>query len=152
MTNFPDLSHPLRQSDWLAGFIDGEGHLGIGVNTQRGCYWPVLDITQRDDDEALMREVGLALGASITITSGTRDGQNPIVRCCVAKKSSLLGVVSYLDADPLRTKKASEYVIWRGAVFAYVEHGWSSPVIKEAKVRISAMRNYAFKDNPFVNG
>ena len=38
------------------------------------------------------------------------------------------------------------------AVFAYVEHGWSSPVIKEAKVRISAMRNYAFKDNPFVNG
>ena len=54
-----------------------------------------------------MREVGLALGASITITSGTRMVRNPIVRCCVAKKSSLLGWFRYLDAHPLRTK-ASE--------------------------------------------
>ena len=60
----------------------------------------------------------------------------------VQGKTSLIGAVSYLDTHPLRTKKATEYVIWRGAVLAYVDEGGMSPILAEAKDRLESLRIY----------
>jgi hypothetical protein len=146
----PDLSHNLRQHAWLAGFIDGEGSLGIAVNRRVGNYWPTLAITQRDDDAALMRQIAEALGGHMTTkhTPSMTFDTKPYVRIEVASKPSLMGAVAYLDVHGLRTKKAREYVVWREAVMAYVEHGGRSPVLPAAKQQLEALRDYALTNQP----
>ncbi len=145
LKTFPDFSHELRQSDWLAGFIDGEGSFQIHRGP-KGNHWPGLQVTQRDDDLVLMEQIAVALGGSVAriARSAASDpiNGNPCVHVKVNSKASLLGVLPYLDAHPLRTKKAAEYIVWRGAVMAYVEEGGRSPVLPEAKYRLEGLRVY----------
>jgi hypothetical protein len=141
----PDFAHELRQSAWLAGFIDGEGSLGISRAPNGNC-WPTLQVTQRDDDRQLMLAIADALGGATQVIAARvgsgRDGDNPCLHVKVSSKASLMGAVAYLDAYPLRTKKAAEYVVWRGAVITYVNHGGRSPMLVEAKDQLESLRVY----------
>jgi hypothetical protein len=138
----PDFTHELRQSAWLAGFIDGEGSLLIN-RAPKGNHWPTLQVSQRADDMSLMLEIAEALGGSYkTLPWRKRGNENPQGQMAVANKPSLIGAIAYLDAYPLRTKKAAEYVVWRGAVIAYVNEGGWSPMLVEAKARLESLRVY----------
>lgn len=144
----PDLTHELRQSAWLAGFIDGEGHFAVHEDVRHGNSWPVLEITQRDDDLALMEDIGRALGGclkrKVVPEAKLRApyDHKPLARVCVISKVSLIAAVAYLDAHPLRTKKAREYEVWRVAVLAYVERGGKTPELNEAKADLQGLKNY----------
>lgn len=148
---FPDLTHELRQSAWLSGFIDGEGSLGVNRSPKGNC-WPILQVTQRDDDRALMLAIADALGGAINAIAARsgpgREGDNPCLHVKVSSKASLMGAIAYLDAHPLRTKKAAEYVVWRGAVISYVNHGGWSPMLVQAKADLESLRIYKEADVP----
>ena len=147
----PNFTHELRSSAWLAGFIDGEGSFNISQSPRGNC-WPVLSVTQRDDDRRLMEQIADALGGSLQTVDHHGGGlpRNPIVHVKVINKAALLGVVAYFDAYPLRTKKAMEYVVWRGAVLAYVDEGGRSPILVEAKAFIESSRVYKGTDVSLV--
>lgn len=134
--------------EWLAGFIDGEGHLGIARHGNEYLQ-PRFRINQRDDDSVLVRAVHKFLGVGNTAVKRCERhhkywsprARNQLALTVVGK--DCLRVVEVLDRAPLRSKKQREYIIWRRAVVDYSTHQtnrWADPSIK--RLRDARMRGY----------
>ncbi len=133
---------PYRDSDWLAGFADGEACFTI---SRAHLGWaPRFSIKLRSDDLTVLEELCAAFGGAIAIHAyGT---QNPMANWHIAAKRDLAGVVTYFDAHPLRAKKARDYAIWRRAVLAYCSYGQRAPGLEALRDALIAGRRFDTDD------
>jgi hypothetical protein len=120
-----DPRHPLRQGDWFAGFIDGEGCFFAQPWHKRRtgtlCVGFGLMVVLRADDQAILRECRDAFGGSLSHSSRGKGEQKPKWQWSVHDRFGRLALVDYFDAHPLRTKKARDYEVWRQIVTAHAE-------------------------------
>jgi len=151
--------HPVAiTGEWLAGFIDGEGSIGIASHGD-DYLQPRFRLNLRDDDGDLVRAIQRFLGVGHLfkkrvnpatkygfIKGRDQTGLNVIGRDC-------MGLVHLFDMHPLRSKKRHEYPIWREAVIDYTANPssrWVDPEIKRGrdgrmralKQRLEACRAY----------
>ena len=114
-----DSGPPGLSSDWsdfLAGFITAEGHLGMN-RTTAGSFAPRLTVRLRADDEPLLGELRNRLdGGKIR---GPYSGRHPVLNWTIASRDDLLRTVAVLDEHPLKGRKQVEYRLWREAVGIY---------------------------------
>lgn len=106
-------------AEWLAGFVDGEGSLGIAGHG--GMLQPRFRLNQRDDDGDLVRAIRDFLGVG-TVHMKRYPPSTP--NACPQLALNVVGkdclrLVELFDVHPLRSKKRFEYPIWRAAVFLY---------------------------------
>jgi hypothetical protein len=104
---------------WLAGFIDGEGCFYItGAGKSRPGVWrPRFSLTLRCDDRPTIEAAQVAVGGLGTIHEYEPTGPGRrVVRWMFQSQSDCEALCAILDIHPLRSKKANDYRIWRGAV------------------------------------
>lgn len=124
---------------WAAGFIDGEGCFKIvrtGGALRPGALVPCFEIGMRADEAPVIMQLRGAFGGGVTFRE-SRGGAKPTVHWAVASKADLRGLCSYLDAFPLRAKKATDYAVWREAVRVYARGGARDqrlPALREALI------------------
>jgi len=125
--------------DWFAGFVDGEGSLGIAHHG--GMYvQPRFRLNQRDDDGEIVRAIRHFLGVGYLAkkqcdpkTLYYSANAKPQLALNVSGKDCL-AIVRVLDQYPLRSKKFREYPIWRRAVLDYAKNQggrWLDPAIRK---------------------
>lgn len=102
--------------DWFAGFLDGEGFFGFIPRTfNRTYHTPVVRISVRLDDRAILDEIASFIGGTVRVQAAYGTS-NPQARWGITSMSDCLRLIEILDAHPLRAKKALDYATWREAV------------------------------------
>ncbi len=108
----------MKDSDWLAGFADGEGCFWISRSRsnkhkkQPGQFRIFFEIALRQDDVAVLYRLRDTFGGAISeyrITSG--DNAKPAAQWQVAARKDILELIQYFDAHPLLSKKRRDYLI-----------------------------------------
>lgn len=102
---------------WAAGFIDGEGCFVItrSAGGRSTSLVPRFALGLRADEAPVLRQLAEAFGGSISFSPASR-GSQPRTTWTIGSKADLRRLVDYLDAHPLRAKKARDYAVWREAV------------------------------------
>jgi hypothetical protein len=112
---------------WFAGFMDGEGHFGIGINgvrRNRQSYRCVAGIQVRHDDGPILAEVHERLGMGRLYgyrERRDRPAQSAEAIWRVDACADCVALVAVLDRYPLRAKKSRDFAIWRRAVAHWAE-------------------------------
>ena len=152
----------LAESDWLAGFADGEGCFLILRSRSNKCkkqpssFRFTFRIQQRDDDAAIVIELQKVFGGIVTfkyLPSQKDTGTNPTVSWVVAARADILGLIDYFDAHPLRSKKRRDYILWREAAMVYYHNAtkggnqggnpeWLVQAIEEYRKKMKELRKY----------
>jgi hypothetical protein len=116
----PREDAPSLTDEWLwffSGFATAEAHIGITANGPG--YLPRFQITLRDDDFPLLRELRRRLDGIGRLYRASRPGSHPSVTWMVRDIRGLRRLVDVFDRFPPRGRKRNEYEIWRRAVFEY---------------------------------
>jgi len=114
---------------WAVGFIEADGCFTIIHSTHGGRfsqYYPRFKVGQRADNSIALYRIQEILGGIGAIcgpysANPLKPNDKPTQMLTIAKKEELVQLVALLDKYPLKTKKASDYAIWRKAVLL-----WSS--------------------------
>jgi hypothetical protein len=145
-------------SDWLAGFIDGEGSFNISHHA--GNYQPRFGLKLRDDDSDILKIIQQFIGVGTLRNSKC----SPISSKYYSPKArgqyrlDIVGshntkLVNILDNHPLKSKKLRDYLIWKKAVEIYSEslfNRWSDENLKKIrneklsilKIELEKIREY----------
>lgn len=112
-------------SNWLAGFIDGEGCFIVSLNSSRRGqnYACLFKLALRDDDAPILDEIVLATGVGSVLRGRATGGGNPKATWTITSKAGCVALMEILDEHPLRAKKRRDYEIWREAVLWWVASG-----------------------------
>lgn len=104
---------------YLAGLIDGEGHFGLLIHRRadgrRAAKFQFV-INLRCDDRTVLEWVHGQLGIGKLYDRPGHGRQRPIVRYVVTNKEDCARLVALLDGLPLRSRKAEQFELWRGAL------------------------------------
>lgn len=122
-----DLRERLLTTDYLVGFVDGEGSFLIAAprsDRSRNCYRFALSVTQRTDGAAILLAARDVFGGRVSLDRRVAElaaGQSnakPRLHWQVAAASDLLRLVTYFDGHT-PVVKADEYRVWREALLVY---------------------------------
>jgi hypothetical protein len=108
---------------WFTGLVDGEGHFQLYAKGKRATV--SLSIKLREDDSDILQEIqnNLHCGKIYLIKSDRdkdycRKGANDLFAWKVDSILEIMGIIiPHFDKYPLRSKKGSEYLLWREAAF-----------------------------------
>ena len=108
---------------WFVGLIDGEGCFMIRRKTGRTlatAFMPTFSLVLRDDDaEAILMVQEIMQFGIVKRRTFTSPGSHDGIGWHVYQQDELQQLVDFLDARPLRSKKAKDYKVWREAVLEY---------------------------------
>ncbi len=93
-------------TQWIVGFVDGEGCFYVGINYPRGYrqILPEFRIVQHQKDEALLYRIKNFFGCgSVTRNHGDRK------EIRVRGKENLTKVVNFFEQYPLQTRKKKDF-------------------------------------------
>ncbi len=129
----PKLSRrELKNSFWLAGFIDADGHLKLYIRKKNFEVRLKLVIDLKIEDFALVSTIKKEFGGYLY----ERKNPSGSVSYDSVNFKNYLGLIAYLDNFHLNSNKYKEYVIWRRAYFYRRD-----PVkINRMKERLSRLR------------
>jgi hypothetical protein len=96
--------------NWVAGFIDGEGCFYI--RHAGGSYAPIFRLKVRDDDRPILDEIVRRTGIGYVKRTPSRNQ----VEWMVCNKRDCQKLARFLQAHPLRAKKARDFAIWTKAL------------------------------------
>ena len=103
--------------NWISGFVDGEGHLGLCIKREhpnRIRPSAVFSIGLRADDVGILEEIMTFFGCGAIYPQRDRGKKNPSVTYKVYKPIELLNtIIPHFDEFPLRAKKANELELWK---------------------------------------
>lgn len=136
-------------SDWLAGFIDGEG--SFNISHHGGNYQPRFSLKLRDDDTSIIEEVQhfLAVGTVRKSKCSPIGSKYYSPNAHMQIRLDIIGsdnvkLVEILDKYPLRSKKLRDYTIWKVAVEIYSKslfNRWSDANLKKLRNdKLSALK------------
>ena len=104
------------EGHFIAGFIEGESHLGIVEENGGQSYGCVMSLALRDDDAALVRWLKQRTGYGTIAPIPARRTSRPQVRWTVRTHEDCGALVRLLERYELRGRKRREFEIWRAAV------------------------------------
>lgn len=112
---------------WLAGFVDGEGCLGVRITHRaNGKYNTIevdvsLGIALRADDKSTLEYIQKMLGCGYLIAFSKGKIGNPQYTWKVSKVSDIINrVIPIFENCQLHTKKKNEFPLFKRA--AYIKH------------------------------
>lgn len=103
--------------NWLAGFVDGEGHFGLTV-TKNGVR-PVFAITLRADDRAIIDDIATRFGVGHIAEYAERGNRHAQVGYRCESWSNCLAIAPVFEQFPLRAKKRLDFEVWRSCLDAW---------------------------------
>lgn len=101
---------------WLAGYLDGEGHFGCNIyDKRRGGRDMVrsMVVNARADDYPLLVSCQSTTGLGNLHFVPAKGASKPNWRWVVASIGDSLKLIDILDTYPLRSKKRTDYEIWK---------------------------------------
>ena len=104
------------EGHFIAGFIEGEGHLGIAEQNGGQSYGCFMSLGVRDDDAPLARWLCERTGLGTLYPVPAYRTSKPQVRWLVRTLADSRALVELLDQYELRGRKRREYETWRTAV------------------------------------
>ena len=145
-------------ASWFVGFVDGEGSFQVQRSGRLPGgrprnMMPHLQIQLRKDDRALIEDIHRTLGVGRVYevtkradrVNGKKAADQVMWRCRdIGELVSI--IVPLFDTYPLKSKKASEYAIWRCAVMVKWERG-NCGLLWELKQALMAERRAGLNDS-----
>jgi hypothetical protein len=104
------------EGNFIAGFVEGEGHFGIAEQNGGQSYGCFMSLGLRDDDAPLARWLCERTGLGVLSPVPSYRTSKPQVRWQIRKLADCRQVIELLDRYELRGRKRREYEIWRTAV------------------------------------
>jgi hypothetical protein len=101
---------------FIAGFIEGEAHLGLAEQNGGQSYGCFMSLGLRDDDAPLARWLRERSGLGTLYPVPAYRTSKPQVRWLVRTQADCRALVELLDRYELRGRKRREYETWRTAV------------------------------------
>ena len=150
----------LSETDWFAGFADGEGCFRVEHGNNRRVFQILFRLRLRLDDVAILYDLQKEFGGRISYsvptdtTLGNSPGAKPQAAWKINSKKEVLGLIAYFDEHPMRAKKSNEYPIWREAAILYYRHSagahggqernpqWLIDVMEEYSFELSRLKEY----------
>jgi len=137
-----------RYFDWLAGLIDGEGSFTIQrTGAGKAAFRLRFVLGLRADDVDVLREAQVRTGLGRLEWVRLRGRNNPQVKWEVARKDDVAELIELLNAHPLRSKKARDFVywcqafeVWETAVRGHWRADWAA--VAAIKERMERERRY----------
>lgn len=110
------MENDVAFNNWLAGFVDGEGHFCLAKS--KNSIYARFCIEVRQDDRPILEEIQRRLGIGRlkdrTRTRGSGPGISTILTVDRVEHCGVL--CDIFDTAPLRAKKAVDYRLWSKAV------------------------------------
>jgi hypothetical protein len=116
------LIAPLSDRDafghWLSGFVDGEGHFGLGFQSKNTLTPKArFSIMLRADDRAILEAIRDYWDCGKLCRVAARERSNATMTFSVRAAQQLANIiVPHFERYPLRAKKARDFVLWRQGV------------------------------------
>lgn len=117
---------------WVVGLTDGEGSFILNTRIKKSEYKSVqfdFKLSQRSDDVQMLQKARVVLGGVgvwgsdkaklISDGSGGFYRGNPVSTLIVSAKYEIRRVISFFEKNPLQSKKAKDFEIWREAFIMY---------------------------------
>lgn len=105
----------LKNSFWLAGFIDADGHLKLYIRKKIFEVRLKLVIELQIKDLALLSNIKREFGGFLYERKPPTGGPSESVSYDSVSLKNFVGLIGYLDRFHLNSNKYKEYVIWRRA-------------------------------------
>jgi hypothetical protein len=127
----------------LAGFIEGESHLGIVENNGGSSAACVMCLAVRDDDVDLLRWALVVTGVGTVGPASVTGNSAPQASWTVRRREDCLELARVLAGFPFRGRKREELMIWRRALSLWHDKpdGWTASMLK-LKRELQEARSY----------
>lgn len=103
--------------NWLAGFVDGEGHFQLRYTRQQYIPCGSFCIKLRGDDLNILYEINKFLGCGSVHGQKERGRSKPGAYYRISSTPLLRQIlVPLFEKYPLRAKKARDFAVWKQAV------------------------------------
>ncbi len=109
------------EGNFVAGFIEGEGHFGIAEANGGQSFWCLMSLRVRDDDAELLAWLRARTGVGLLRAVAAQGNAHPQVQWLVQTQADCHTLVELLAQFEMRGRKMREFAIWRRAVAV-----WSS--------------------------
>ena len=133
-----DMMRDLRNSDYLAGFADGEGCFIVTGNA-KSLGHPRFTCCQRSDKAEMLYLLQKTFGGSIY----ARKCENSLIAdWTIRRKEDVQRIIHYFDSHPL-IRKQCEFLVWREAAYIYFRYkeNENREVRKELKAAMEAYKS-----------
>ncbi len=104
------------EGHFIAGFIEGEAHLGIVEANGGQSFRCLMSLRVRDDDAPLLTWLRMRTGVGRLHAVPARRTSKPQAQWLVQTQAGCTTLVELLTRFPLRGRKTREFEIWRRAV------------------------------------
>jgi hypothetical protein len=104
------------EGHFIAGFVEGEGHLGIAEANGGQSFRCLMSLRVRDDDTPLLEWLRATTGLGSLHAVPARASSNPQVQWLVQTQADCAALVELLERFELRGRKAREFELWSRAV------------------------------------
>lgn len=127
----------------LAGFLEGEIHLGVAEQNGGQSYSCFARVTLRDDDAAVL-EWALALtGVGTLRHKPARRTSKPQVGWHISSREDCLELCNVLERFPFRGRKRLELALWREAVTTWYGEGpGRRETLRDLKRQLESLRRF----------
>lgn len=104
------------EGNFIAGFIEGEGHFGIAEANGGQSFRCLMSLRVRDDDTELLAWLRARTGLGLLRRVAAQGNANPQVQWLVQTQADCRTLVELLTRFEMRGRKMREFAIWRRAV------------------------------------
>jgi hypothetical protein len=110
------------EGNFIAGFIEGEGHFGIAEANGGQSFRCLMSLRVRDDDAELLAWLRTRTGVGLLRTVAAQGNANPQVQWLVQTQADCRTLVELLTRFEMRGRKMREFAIWMRAVALWISN------------------------------
>ena len=128
----------------LAGFLEGEVHLGIRELNGGQSFSCLAQLNVRDDDFEILEWIVALLGIGSLVRQPARRTSKPQVQWRVVTRDDCRELVTVLTRFPLRGRKRREFDVWARAVATWSGAGRERrDELRRMKAELTSLRRYS---------
>lgn len=129
-------------TDWVVGFVDGEGSFQIDLNISDEASWGIqiqfeFNVSQHKDDIALLNAIGTAVAKKPENYKVNADEDKTVAYLKIKNKPVIWNyVLPYFQKHQLRSRKHLDFEQWRKAFCTYWKVTEVAPKSKLANLKM----------------
>ena len=127
---------------FIAGFLEGEAHFGIGEANGGQSYTCFMSLRVRDDDAELVNWLQATTGVGLTRPVAARATSRPQVEWRVQTKAGCRTLAALLARYEVRGRRRQEVEIWHRAIEIANGGGDRARVLRRLRERLGDSRTY----------